>query len=146
MCKLASGVSIITSIDAEGRKVGIVVTSLTSVSLDPPLLLVCIDNRSWMKTVLAAGLPFNVHILTSDQEEIAKHFASRSQEKFSNLQDQIGTTGCPTLPEYAALLECVSYNVTIVGDHTIVIGRVSNAIVKHETRPLVYHERKYLRL
>jgi 3-hydroxy-9,10-secoandrosta-1,3,5(10)-triene-9,17-dione monooxygenase reductase component len=146
MCKLASGVSVLTTVDQEGSKIGLTMTAVISVSLDPPLVLACIDNRSRAIPALAARKCFNIHILDEEQEPIALHFAGSAVDKFRDIDHEINEHGCPRVAGSSAILECVADKVFPAGDHTIVIGRVFNTVVDEQTCPLIYHQREFYRL
>jgi flavin reductase ActVB len=120
----AEGATIVTTIDEFGNEMGITATSVTSGSLDPPLVLVCISNRSWMLGPLTAGASFIVHFLTADQENLARQFAHPGPDKFEGTSYRFARSGCPRLGGVLASLECVFHASYPCGDHTIVIGRV----------------------
>src|SRR5215471_3970393 len=82
LSQLATGTSIVTTCDQGGHKLGLTATAVTSVSLDPPLVLVCVDNRTRTAAALKADAPFVVHILATTQVSLARHFASCIPDKF----------------------------------------------------------------
>jgi flavin reductase (DIM6/NTAB) family NADH-FMN oxidoreductase RutF len=118
------GVTIVTAIDQFGNQMGITATGVASVSLDPPLLLFCVNNRSWMVGPLVAGGSFVVHFLGADQEELAERFASFSADKFEGVSYRLSSTGCPRLDGCLAALHCEFESAHPGGDHTVVMGRV----------------------
>jgi len=120
----AEGVTIITTVDEFGNEMGITATAVTSGSLDPPLVLVCIGNRSWMLGPLTAGASFIVHFLAAEQEHIAHQFSRPGPDKFEGTSYHFARSGCPRLAGVLASLECVFHVSYPCGDHTIVIGRV----------------------
>lgn len=120
----AEGVTIITTIDGFGNEMGITATAVTSGSLDPSLVLVCIGNRSRMLGPLLAGASFIVHFLAADQEHLARQFARPGPDKFEATSYRLTPSGCPRLEGVLASLECVFHAAYPCGDHTIVIGRV----------------------
>lgn len=146
MSKLAAGVSVLTCIDKAGQKMGIVVTSLTSVSLNPPLVLVCIDNRCRMTPALMKGVPFNLHILKSDHGSLAQDFARHCEDKFLHMSQCSEINCCPRLPDVLVFLECYPHQTVVAGDHVVVVGRVVNAAVANHMRPLVYYDRGFTKL
>src|SRR5262249_18548249 len=91
---------------------------------DPPLVLVCIGNRSRMLGPLLAGSSFIVHFLAADQEHLAGQFARPGPDKFEGTRYRLTPSGCPRLEGVLASLECVLHTAYPCGDHTIVIGRV----------------------
>jgi len=120
----AEGVTIVTTIDKFGNEMGMTATSVTSGSLDPPLVLVCIDNHSRMLGPLIAGANFIVHFLAADQGHLARQFARSGLDKFEGTSYRLARSGCPRLEGVLASLECVFHTAYACGDHTIVIGRV----------------------
>jgi flavin reductase (DIM6/NTAB) family NADH-FMN oxidoreductase RutF len=120
----AEGVTIITTVDEFGNAMGITATAVTSGSLDPPLVLVCIGNRSWMLGPLTAGGSFIVHFLAANQEQLARQFSSPRTDKFEGTSYHFARSGCPRLGGVLASLECVFHASYPCGDHTIVVGRV----------------------
>lgn len=128
------GVTVVTASDEFGHLLGLTVSSCTSVSLDPPLLLVCILNRSPLLGPLRAGACFTVHLLSAQQEEVAKHFATRMIDKFEDLdlRFRITSSGCPRLDGALAALECSTQDLFPGGDHTIVVGRVIDVCLGNE--------------
>jgi len=123
--QLAAGVSVLTAwVDGAGPS-GMTVTSFTSLSLTPPLALVCVDKRAWLHDRLEVGQPFAINVLCSQQEHAARRFASRGgRDPFADVPHSIGPHGVPRL---AGALAVVGLRVTERlpgGDHTIVIGEV----------------------
>jgi flavin reductase (DIM6/NTAB) family NADH-FMN oxidoreductase RutF len=128
------GVTIVTASDEFGHLLGLTASSCTSVSLDPPLLLVCILNRSPLLGPLRAGAHFTVHLLSARQERLAKHFATRMIDKFDTvgLKFRITGSGCPRLEGALAAIECSPHDLFPGGDHTIVVGRVVDICLDEE--------------
>ena len=142
---LAAGVSVVTTIDQDGQKLGLTATSVTSVSLDPPLVLVCIDNRSRTSAALQDGAPFVVHFLAADQEGLARQFAGRAPDKFAGVKYRMTASGCPRLEGALASVECVPHYIYPGGDHTIFVGRVVDVeIGDGSTTPLMYFRSNFL--
>jgi len=140
-----TGVTIITAHDPEGRPRGITANSFTSVSLDPPLVLVCVDRRAASYDTFARCGGFVVHILAADQQELSARFAGKSTDKFEGLQLRVGAGGAPILPRSNAWLDCRTERQIHVGDHVLVIGEVL-AFGLQEHRPLGYHQGRYVSL
>lgn len=140
-----TGVTIITAHDAEGHPRGITANSFTSVSLDPPLVLVCVDRRAASYDTFAQCGGFVVHILAADQQDLSARFASKSPDKFADLRVRVGSGGGPILPRSNAWLDCRTERQIDVGDHVLVIGEVL-AFGLQEQRPLGYHQGKYVSL
>jgi flavin reductase (DIM6/NTAB) family NADH-FMN oxidoreductase RutF len=145
LSRLAAGVSIVTTVDRDGFKLGLTATSVTSVSLDPSLILVCIDNQSRTIAPLMAGRPFVVHFLAANQESLARRFASFMGDKFVGLDYSMTASGCPRLAGVLASVECVADHIYPGGDHTIFVGRVVDTQIGDPTaRPLLYFAGHYL--
>ncbi|HJQ70367.1 MAG TPA: flavin reductase family protein [Blastocatellia bacterium] len=141
----ASGVTVVTSRCEDGLLRGITVSAFTSLSLDPPLVLICIDKRASLHDYLKEGDHFAVNMLAEDQELISRRFASRDVERFEGLGYRTADTGAPLINGALAAIECRIAHTYPGGDHTIVIGEV---IATHVTegRPLAYFRGGYARL
>jgi flavin reductase (DIM6/NTAB) family NADH-FMN oxidoreductase RutF len=126
------GVTIVTARDEFGDQLGMTATSVTSVSLDPPLLLVCINRASRMTSSLSAGASFVVHFLAADQEEVAGRFARSLDDKFEHVRYRITSSGCPRLEDALAAVECANHEVFLAGDHVIVVGRVVDVRINRQ--------------
>jgi flavin reductase (DIM6/NTAB) family NADH-FMN oxidoreductase RutF len=142
----ASGVTVITVCDGQGRPTGLTASAFTSVSLDPPLILVCVDHKSQSYPALVAGKQFAVNILAHDQEAVSRRFATtKIENKFEGVPFALSALGLPLLENALAHLECATVNVHLEGDHSIFIGRIERAVVK-TGHPLVYYRGRYDRL
>ena len=143
----ATGVTIITT-QSEERPIGFTANAFTSVSLDPPLVLVCIGNtNSSLAAVLASGV-FVVNVLAAEQEDLARVFAKNGPAKnahFANIVYQRGSTGVPILADDLAWIECRIYATHPAGDHIIVIGEVV-ALGSRPGTPLVFADGHYVTL
>lgn len=145
LARLAAGVSIVTTIDQDGARLGLTATAVTSVSLDPPLVLVCIDKRSHSGEAIQDGAPFIIHFLADDQEGLARQFASRAPDKFAGIAYEMSEHGCPRLEGVLASVECVPYEIYPGGDHTICVGRVVDVRVSAaDASPLVYFRSQFM--
>lgn len=139
----ASGVTIVTA--AAGDRIhGMTVSAFSSVSLEPPLVLVCADKSSNTLEVIEAGGCFAVHVLRAGQEALSNRFASKKEEhrRFEGVEWQVGATGAPLLPGVLATLDCRVVAAHDAGDHVIYVGAVESAEVC-EGEPLVYYETAY---
>ena len=124
MGRFATGVAVVTA-EHDGRPDGMTLNSLTSVSLDPPLLLVCFNHGARSAdTVLASGR-FAVNILARRQQALALRFAARGEDHFAGLELEYGEHRVPVVPGALAHLECEVDRVIDAGDHTIVLGAVT---------------------
>lgn len=148
MSNFAASVTVVTSY-AEGRHHGITVSAFTSVSLEPPLVLICIDHRSHSIEALRIAGGFTVNMLREGTDETALRFASKDPDKFAGLAaapPEYEAAGL-RLPEHSyACLECRTIESVEAGDHTIFIGHVENAFRCAPARPLLYWNRSFSRL
>ncbi len=140
----ASGVTVVTTWDAEGRPTGLTASAFTSVSLIPPLILVCVDQQAQCYPALKAHGRFAVNILATDQEPLSRHFALTRPNKFEHIGFKKGARGLPLLPEALAHLECRTVHTYPGGDHTIFVGEVEAAGVGGG-EPLLYYRGQYNR-
>ena len=144
--RFASGVTVVTMAGPDGRDHGMTVSAFCSLSLDPPLVLVCIDRASSMHDQLAVDTPFAVNVLSAGQEAISRRFATGDPpNRFDGLGYQRGMTGAPILDDVLAWLEARVSAMHVEGDHTIVVGHVEAAATRNE-RPLLYYRGGYAQL
>jgi len=139
-----TGVSVVTTRDAGGQVYGVTMNSVTSVSLEPPLLLMCLRNDSETLAALRASGIFCVNFLARGQEEISNRFAHRRPDKFKDLPTHDGRLGAPVLEGVLAALECRVEEVYPGGDHQIVLGELVHG-TRHnpDAAPLVYFDGQY---
>lgn len=144
--RFATGVTIVTVRDEAGRDHGMTVNAFSSVSLVPPLVLVCIDQTASTHDPLLGASHFAVNILAADQEPISRRFSNIDEQKrFDGIGYARGVTGAALLDEVLAHVECRRVAQHGAGDHTIVIGEVQAAIA-HPKRPLLYYRGGYAQL
>jgi flavin reductase (DIM6/NTAB) family NADH-FMN oxidoreductase RutF len=138
----ASGVTVVTTIDAHGKLLGITVSAFCSVSLSPPMVLICIEKTAGSHYAFEESNVFIVNILRQGESAISELFASLVDDKFAGLDHDVGIGGVPILRNALATLECrvkFSYH---GGDHSIFVGEVEN--VKVDTgQPLLYYRSHY---
>jgi flavin reductase (DIM6/NTAB) family NADH-FMN oxidoreductase RutF len=120
-----TGVTVITTKN-NGCPIGFTANSFTSVSLEPPLLLICIDNASENLNTFIDGQGFGVNILAYDQQELSNRFATPVKERFDGIKWVETETGNPELADCATFFDCALEQNHLAGDHTILIGRVIN--------------------
>jgi flavin reductase (DIM6/NTAB) family NADH-FMN oxidoreductase RutF len=140
----ASGVTVVTSAGDERGPVGVTVSAFCSVSLDPPLILVCLDNRTGCIgcfTDPEGG--FAVNLLADDQHDVSNAFAGPQTFDMHGYAHTAGTTDAPLLDGVAAALSCRTHAVHDGGDHRIVVGRVEDVQVDRSKAPLVYFQSSY---
>jgi len=150
--RFATGVTVVTTVDRAGAPQGLTVNSFTSVSLDPPLVLFCLDRAAGCFDVFAEASHFAVNILALDQSALSDRFASLVGDRFNGAAFRVGATGCPVIAGALAAMECEIAQRHDGGDHEILVGRVLT--IDDEVRgdgdaaaaPLLYYRGGYARL
>ena len=140
--KFATGVAIVTAIDQEGRPHGMTVNSFTSVSLDPPMVLVCIDMRAAILPHLLAAESIGINLLTETQSALSVRFARPGEDRFGAVEWYPGELGVPLIPDSLAVFECGVTRFVEAGDHHVLFAQVRYAHWLDE-RPLVYFDSGY---
>jgi flavin reductase (DIM6/NTAB) family NADH-FMN oxidoreductase RutF len=140
--RFATGVTVITARDPEGRPHGMTANSLASVSLEPPLLSVAIDHGAAMHALLLRAPSFAVNILSSHQEMVSRRFAVDREERFDGIGYQESPRGLILLDGALAHIECERAATHEAGDHTILVGRVVAGMAA-DGRPLCYFRGGY---
>lgn len=134
--RFASGVTIVSTMLGD-RDYGTTVSACTSLSLEPPMLAVCLNCQSSTRNAILATGRFGVSILTADQADVAAHFARKGDDKFDCLQPVRGPLGMPLIGDSLGRIECDVVDTVVGGSHTIVLGCVRYA-VGVEGEPLTY--------
>lgn len=142
----ATGVTIVTTYDADGKPVGLTANSFTSVSLDPPLLLVCIANGARCLPCFEANDRFAVNVLQIGQQPASDRFARRGEDRFAETPWEKGEFGSPVLTGSLTSFECKRHEMHEGGDHVILVGEVLKAQFEPRRDPLLYFRGKYRRL
>jgi flavin reductase (DIM6/NTAB) family NADH-FMN oxidoreductase RutF len=142
MGNFATGITVVTTRDAHGKPYGLTVNSFTSVSLDPVLVLVCLDNRLSGLQAFLDTKHFGVSILSEHQEDLSRMFAKKDSERPANIYVE-GKSGVPLLRNSIAVMECETVKIYEGGDHQIFLGRVDHAEVLQLDHPLLYFRGKY---
>jgi flavin reductase (DIM6/NTAB) family NADH-FMN oxidoreductase RutF len=137
-----TGVVLVTGLDG-GHPVGLSIGSFTSLSLDPPLVLFCVDklSRSWAR-IDSTGR-FCVNVLTEDEELVARRFAEPGTDRFDGIGWRPAASGSPIVDGVSAWIDCAVKRVDDGGDHWVVIARVTDLDVEHEGPPLVFYRGGY---
>ena len=143
--QFAAGVTVVTTRAPDGRPQGLTVSSFCSVSLEPPLVLVCVDHRSETHAGFKASGVFGVSILEESQEDLSRRFATAGEDKFHGIELITGRSGVALIPGALAHLECRIVKAPDAGDHTVYIGEVTS-LGMWPGRPLLYHASAYHRL
>lgn len=144
MANFASGVTIITSIDELGNAVGSTVSAFSSLSLDPMLLLVCLDNRSRTLGHIEKQKSFAVNILSKDQKDVAFLFGSKTDDKFDRIDYLIGHHGLPLLKKTCVSIECELTAIHDGGDHKILVGKPLSLLQSETQAPLIFHKGQFI--
>ncbi len=139
MGRFATGVTVVT-MKAGETLWGMTANAVTSLSLDPPLVLVCVDKKTQTHGYLSEAGAFAMNILAEDQEEISNRFATPGPKEFSDLDYAEGETGAPVLGGTLGYVDCRLSEVLAGGDHDIFIGEIVNGEDRGDEggRPLLY--------
>lgn len=140
-----TGVTVVTTMSRDGTPRGLTANSFTSVSLEPPLILVCLARTAGSHQVLTATEGFAISILSREQRVISSKFASSRADKFAGIEWHSAITGSPIIKFSSAWLDCVKHNMIDAGDHTILIGRVVD-FGRGPSMPLGYYRGQYVSL
>jgi len=140
--RFPTGVVVVTTTMEDGRPVGMTANSFTSVSLDPPLVSINVDQQAAMHQHMARAERFAINVLESRQEALSRRFAEEHPDRFDGVGYRLTEGGFPHLDGAHAVLECVRHIAFVAGDHTIVIGEVTGGVVG-EGRPLLYYRGGY---
>ncbi|MGE3075002.1 MAG: flavin reductase family protein [Dehalococcoidia bacterium] len=144
MAMFASGVTVVTTIDRVSQKsVGFTASAFSSLSLDPPLVLVCLDRKAESHRCFQEARTMAISILAEGQDELALRFAKRGAEKFTGGTTAGPITSCQLVDGAVAQLECEVEHLLPGGDHSIVVGRVLRATVEESERPMVHFNRRF---
>ncbi|MEE8074571.1 MAG: flavin reductase family protein [Candidatus Binatia bacterium] len=145
MAHFATGVTVVTTRDGAGSPFGLTVNAFTSLSLNPPLVVVCIDKAAQCYSCFEESKVFAVNVLSEDQEELSRRFATKGIEKFGEIKWHRGENNVPLLDGSIGTIECKIVNSYEGGDHTIYLGEIVSANAT-EDRPLLFFKGKYHRL
>lgn len=151
MGRFATGISVVTTIDDDGLPAGITVSAMSSVSLDPPLVMVALARKRLITPIVAARGRYAVNVLRHDQQALSDCFAHApvrpGREEFCGAPWHPGRTGLPLLDGTLGALECSIVQTISVGDHELFIAQVDSLrIASEEGDPLLYFQRQYLRV
>ena len=140
--RFATGVTVATVLDAAGSPHGITVNSFTSVSLEPPLVLICISHRAAVIEHFRNASHFGINVLRADQQHLSEQFARKGRDRFNGLPWRRGEHGVPLIPHCIATIECGVHKIIPAGDHDIFLGRVCHTHCS-EGEPLLYYASGY---
>jgi flavin reductase (DIM6/NTAB) family NADH-FMN oxidoreductase RutF len=142
LSRFASGVSVVTTSDNQGRFYGITVSAFCSVSLEPPLVLICIEKSTASHFAIRESQAFIVNVLQHSQIAISQRFAEPVPDKFENVAYRPGISGIPCLEGSLANIECWISEIYEAGDHSVIVGSVESASVAGGD-PLLYFRGRY---
>lgn len=143
--QFATGVTVAAVLDAAADPHGMTVNSFTSVSLDPPLVLICVGHAASILEHFRSSAFFGVSVLNENQEHLSRRFAERGRDRFGEIPWCPGQTGVPLIPDAVAAIECRLVRTETAGDHDILIAEVVRTEIRGG-RPLVYFDGGYRRL
>ncbi|MEO8480530.1 MAG: flavin reductase family protein [Gemmatimonadota bacterium] len=141
--RFATGITIVTTFDAEDRPVGMTANSFASISLEPPLTSVAIDHAASAHSALLAARRWTINILEANQEALSRRFAAIEPDRFAGVGWQRGPDDSLRLDGVLAHLVCDRHETIETGDHTILIGRVIDGDAADHGRPLLYFRGGY---
>jgi flavin reductase (DIM6/NTAB) family NADH-FMN oxidoreductase RutF len=143
-----TGIAIVTTVDAEGEPAGITVNSFTSVSLDPPLILVSVARTSRNFDLFNVVNHFAVNLLREEQRAISSAFASPTADRFGSVRHRPGHGNAPLIEAHLVAFECETYARYDGGDHVLLLGKVLNlsADLNLPPKPLLYFRGQYREL
>jgi flavin reductase (DIM6/NTAB) family NADH-FMN oxidoreductase RutF len=142
MGHFATGVTIITTVSKDGVPFGLTANAFTSVSLDPPLLLISVDKKAESFPHFEESKVFTVNVLSEEQEGLSRKFAVSGGDKFQGVAYHTGANGVPILDGMLAYLECKLYAAYDGGDHTLFLGEIEQAETR-EVKPLLFYRGGY---
>jgi len=142
----ATGVTVVTCLDHEEQPAGLTVNSFTSVSLDPPLLLVCVHKEAACTPALISAANFAINVLQTGQQPASITFSTRVEDRFGTMAWSRGEAGAPILKDSLSVFECERFAVYDGGDHHILVGQVVKASFDCGLDPLLYFRGSYRRL
>lgn len=141
IANFATGITLVSTMNAQGKPAGLLVSSLSSVSLDPPLILFCLAKKSQLHPVFANNEQFAVNMLNTSQEWLVKQFTSNVDDRWAGV-DYSTNSGTPVIAGNLATIECVVSQRHDAGDHTIYVGQALN-MTQGAGKPLLYYNREF---
>lgn len=138
-----TGVSAITAMDEDGKPIGLVVGTFSSVSLDPPLVGFLPDKSSSTWPKLERAGKFCVNVLASDQLDVCKQLAGKAADKFAEVEYTVSDHNLPVVTGALATIECALHSVTDAGDHFFVLGHVLRLEATRDADPMLFHRGRY---
>jgi flavin reductase (DIM6/NTAB) family NADH-FMN oxidoreductase RutF len=139
----ATGVTVITGIGERNQAVGVTISSFNTVSLDPPLVLWSLSERSVLNSSFAVGKKQLIHVLERSQEALAMRFAKTSDDQFTGVDYVTQPSGLAKLPDCLAYFECETIATHPGGDHRIIVARILHCNLHEERKPLVFSRSQF---
>jgi flavin reductase len=147
MGSFPTGVTVVTVACGDGDMHGVTVNSFSSVSLDPMLVLVCLNEKSCGLGLIERAGAFAVNVLSAGQQDVSRRFANRNRPvgaaMFDGVPFEPGVTGCPVLVDATASFDCRLWQSHRAGDHLIVLGEVVALVHRSQLEPLIFHAGTY---
>jgi flavin reductase (DIM6/NTAB) family NADH-FMN oxidoreductase RutF len=143
VARFPTGVAVITACDPKGGLLGVTVSSLTSVSLEPALLSFSLSRNLRSLDRFVGAENFAINVLREDQRSISTQFATQGGDKWNGVDWYEGPHGCPIISPNVATFECQKYASYEGGDHLIFLGRVLRLEIAEEGKPLVFYRSRY---
>lgn len=140
--RFATGVAVASVVDEKGTAHGLTVSSFTSVSLHPPLVLICVGHDVTVIELFHRASHFGVNFLRAQDRDISQRFATKGLDKFDGVAWRLGRTGVPLIDCALGVMECETFQRISSGDHDILVGRVVATHVE-EGSPLIYYGSRY---
>ncbi len=138
----ATGVTLATTLDTEGRACGMTASAVSAVSLEPPLLLICVNREANFHAALGSEVGFVLNVLAADQEAISHTFSTDIEDPFATVPFRLGDAGLPLVDGAVAHIVCAPWGSFEAGDHTVFFGRVTGG-ESFRRPPLVHHGGRY---
>ncbi|HEY2824110.1 MAG TPA: flavin reductase family protein [Gemmatimonadales bacterium] len=141
--RFATGVTVATTLDASGKRVGMTASAIAAVSLEPPLVLLCVSPTADFHTALLASRLYALNVLASDQEEVSRRFAMDGVDRFAGVTVTSGRAGVPLIGGAVAHILCEPWaRYDAVGDHTVFVGKVVDG-AWFDRKPLIHYRGGY---
>lgn len=143
--RFATGVAVASVVDERGAAHGLTVSSFTSVSLEPPLVLICLGHDVTIIEAFRRASHFGINILREQDRDLSQRFATKGLDKFNGISWRPGRTGVPLIDSALSAIECETHQRVQSGDHDILVGRVVATRVE-DGAPLIYYASHYRKL
>ena len=138
----ATGVTVATTLDENGRSTGMTASAVAAVSMEPPLLLICVDRDASFHAAVSTGRGFALNILAADQEHVSQTFAADTADPFETVEHHRGSGGLPVLDGVVAHIVCALWGSYGAGDHTVFFGLVQEGQT-FDRPPLLHYRSRY---